>query len=249
MRRRRRRRRWRRWRAMGTLLLVVLAAGAFAALPPATVRDAQRLVRGHLDALEKTVGPAVEQAAHWFADGAGALRETFGDIWRVEFGGDALRTRTRRRWGYPQDPWDANPPARHRRAGERAALPGRGSRLALRPGGGPRGGPRALATNRRAEGRVRGARPGPLRARRRGVPGRGRGCERLDGPRRLGVRVQQILAELRRRGVGGEGGRPRHLARRGGTALGVAPGQASSMTDRRPLFHTYIVVDWSARAD
>ena len=60
------------------LPLVAIVAGAFAALPPSTWRDAQHLVQGRLDALKEAIGPATEQAADWLADGAGAVRDAFG---------------------------------------------------------------------------------------------------------------------------------------------------------------------------
>ena len=82
MRRPRRRGRWRRRlttkRRIGTLVLAAIAAGAFAALPPSTWRDAQRLMQGRLDVLEEAIRPVAERATHWLADGASTLREAFG---------------------------------------------------------------------------------------------------------------------------------------------------------------------------
>ena len=82
MRRPYRRRRWRRRRTTRRtrwiLVLVAIAAGAFAALPASTWRDAQRMMQGPLDVLEEALGPVAKRAAHWLADGAGTLREVFG---------------------------------------------------------------------------------------------------------------------------------------------------------------------------
>lgn len=60
------------------LVLVAIAVGAFAALPPSVWHDAERLAQGHLGALEEAVAPAAERAADWFAGGKGALRDAFG---------------------------------------------------------------------------------------------------------------------------------------------------------------------------
>ena len=57
---------------------MAVAVGAVAALQPSGWRDAERLVRGHLDTLEEAIAPAAEQATAWVADGGGALRDAFG---------------------------------------------------------------------------------------------------------------------------------------------------------------------------
>ena len=49
-------------------------------LPPSTWRDAQRLLQEPLDVLEKAIGPAMERAADWLADGAGALRDALDQM-------------------------------------------------------------------------------------------------------------------------------------------------------------------------
>ena len=61
------------------VVLVAIAVGAFAALPPSTWRNVERMVRGHLDTLEEAVGPVAERTAVWFADGAGAVRDALGE--------------------------------------------------------------------------------------------------------------------------------------------------------------------------
>ena len=63
---------------MRTLVLVVIAGGAYAALAPSARHDAQRLAQGPLDVLEEAIAPAAERAADWLADGEGALREPLG---------------------------------------------------------------------------------------------------------------------------------------------------------------------------
>ena len=74
--------RWRRRRTAKrttrTLALVVIAVTAFAALPPSTWRDVERLAQGHLDVLEKAIAPAAGRAADWLAGGEGALRDAVG---------------------------------------------------------------------------------------------------------------------------------------------------------------------------
>ena len=52
-------------------------SGAFAALPPSTWHDIERLTQGHLDVLEEAFVPAAEHAANWFDDGEGALGDAF----------------------------------------------------------------------------------------------------------------------------------------------------------------------------
>lgn len=79
---RRRTRRWRRRRTARrttrTLVLVVVAGAAFAALAPSTWHEVERLAQGHLGVLEEAVAPAAERAAQWLDDGEGALRDAFG---------------------------------------------------------------------------------------------------------------------------------------------------------------------------
>ena len=63
---------------MRMLVLAAIAVGTFAALPPSTWHDIERLTQGHLDVLEEAFVPAAEHAANWFDDGEGALRDAFG---------------------------------------------------------------------------------------------------------------------------------------------------------------------------
>ena len=70
-----RRKRGRRRRTVkGTtrsIVLIAIAVGAFAMLPPSTWREFEDAVRGHVDALEEIIGPTAEQAADWLAEGEG----------------------------------------------------------------------------------------------------------------------------------------------------------------------------------
>ena len=61
------------------VVLVAIAVGALAAVPPSTWRNVEGMVRGHLDTLGEAVGPAAQRTADWFAGGAGAVRDAFGE--------------------------------------------------------------------------------------------------------------------------------------------------------------------------
>ena len=216
---------------MWILVLAAIAAGALAALPPSTWRDAQRLMQGRLDALEAAVGPVAERATHWLADGAGTLREAFGagssgptlsGFARV-VDGDTLKIRGTqvRLYGI-----DAPERAQRCRAGGRRWPCGREAARALsrRIGG------RTVVCEERDRDRY-GRSVGVCRA----------GGEDLNASmaaagwafayRRYSLRY---LPEE----WAGEGGRPRHLARRRGSTVGLAQGQAPRMTGNfLPDFH------------
>lgn len=60
------------------IVLIAIALGTFVMLPPSALRDVERVVRGHLDTFEETLGPATERVADWLAEGEGAVRDAFG---------------------------------------------------------------------------------------------------------------------------------------------------------------------------
>ena len=77
-----RRARWRKRRTakhtIRAIVLIGIALGAFVVLPPSVLRDIERVVGGHLDTFEETLGPAAERAADWLAEGEGVVRDAIG---------------------------------------------------------------------------------------------------------------------------------------------------------------------------
>ena len=72
---------------MKTVVVVAIAVGAFAALPPSAWREAEGTTRRHVGAVEKMVGPAAERAADWIdrlthslRDQPGAIEDDFGSV-------------------------------------------------------------------------------------------------------------------------------------------------------------------------
>ena len=165
MRRKRARRRRTVKGAIWSLVLIAVAVGAvavgaFAMLPPSPWRDVERAVRGHLGTLEETVGPRSARRTG-LPRGKERSATLSGREARARWSLDRRGSSTARRSRSAGRASECTASTR-RRAGRAAA---RGPALALRPGGRPGNGP----PHRRAGGRVRGARPGPLRSIRRGA--------------------------------------------------------------------------------
>ena len=67
-------------RAVKTGVVVVIAVGAIASVPPSTWREAEDVLRWHVRSIEATARPATERSADWFERQKHALRVRLGGI-------------------------------------------------------------------------------------------------------------------------------------------------------------------------
>ena len=70
----------RRWvkGATKTMILIAIAAGAIAAVPPSTWREVEDELRRYLRSVEAMARPAAERSADWFERQTHALRDRLG---------------------------------------------------------------------------------------------------------------------------------------------------------------------------
>ena len=66
--------------AMTTVIMVVIAVGAIASVPPSTWREAEDAMRRHLLSVEAMARPTAELSAEWFERQKHALRDRLGGI-------------------------------------------------------------------------------------------------------------------------------------------------------------------------
>ena len=67
-------------RAVKTGIVVVIAVGAIASVPPSTWREAEDVLRWHVRSIEAMTRPAAERSADWFERQKHALRVRLGGI-------------------------------------------------------------------------------------------------------------------------------------------------------------------------
>ena len=65
---------------MKTGVVIVIAVGAIASLPPSTWREAEDVLRGHVRSIEAVARPAAERSVDWFERQKHALRVRLGGI-------------------------------------------------------------------------------------------------------------------------------------------------------------------------
>ena len=205
-------------RTTAAVVVFAIALGLFASLPPSTLRDIEDSLHRIPRVLENAVRPTAERvperlreptSARRNSNGSGHRRVTVSGAARV-IDGDTMDVRgTRiRLFGI-------------RRAGAGADLPGREPALGVRPAGDPSA-PRSHRQSLRSLRRAR-----PRTAHRRGLPGRHGRAQPVDGARRLGTRLPQVLPFVRGRGVARACSEARRMAERVRPALGLASRQAA----------------------
>ena len=67
-------------RTAKTVIVIVIAVGAMASVPPSTWREAEGALRRHVRSVETLVQPAAERSAQWFESQTHALRDRLGGI-------------------------------------------------------------------------------------------------------------------------------------------------------------------------
>ena len=70
-------------RAVKTVIVIAIAVGAIASVPPSTWREAEGALRRHVRSVETLVQPAAARSAQWFESQTQALR---GRLGRIEVG-------------------------------------------------------------------------------------------------------------------------------------------------------------------